>query len=248
MALRFLQNGWPAAGADDLWSLASRWVSAVPLDEFDFIIVGAGSAGCVLADRLSKSDWCSVLVIEAGGSDRRFMIRMPIGYGHSFYNPRVNWMYSTVPQPSLSGRSSYWPRGKVLGGSSSINAMVFVRGQRQDLTTGGRWAIPAGGGQTCYRTSGRSRISRERRRQSGEAAARFASSTLPARCIRSAKPSSMRRNRPVMPARPTIMARSKRASPPIRSRRGREFANPPRRRFSHPQCGGETSLSSPARW
>ncbi len=108
-------------------------MSAVPLDRFDFIIVGAGSAGCVLADRLSKSDRCSVLVIEAGGSDRRFMIRMPIGYGHSFYNPRVNWMYSTVPQPSLSGRSSYWPRGKVLGGSSSINAMVFVRGQRQDF-------------------------------------------------------------------------------------------------------------------
>src|SRR5687768_9959465 len=113
--------------------LASTWVSAVPLNRFDFIIVGAGSAGCVLADRLSKSGRFSVLLIEAGGSDRRFMIRMPIGYGHSFYNPRVNWMYSTVPQPSLSGRSSYWPRGKVLGGSSSINAMVFARGQRQDF-------------------------------------------------------------------------------------------------------------------
>lgn len=74
-----------------------------------------------------------MLAIEAGGSDRRFMIRMPIGYGHSFYNPRVNWMYSTVAQSSLCGRTSYQPRGKVLGGSSSINAMVYVRGQRQDF-------------------------------------------------------------------------------------------------------------------
>ena len=101
--------------------------------EFDFIIIGAGTAGCLLADRLTKSGMHSVLVLEAGGSDRRFMVRMPIGYGHSFYNPGVNWMYWTPPQAALAGRKVYQPRGKVLGGSSSINAMVFVRGQRHDF-------------------------------------------------------------------------------------------------------------------
>ena len=103
------------------------------MEEFDFIVVGAGSAGCLLADRLTRSGKHKVLLLEAGGSDRRFMIRMPIGYGHSFYNARVNWMYETGPQAALAGRKSYWPRGKVLGGSSSINAMVFVRGQRRDF-------------------------------------------------------------------------------------------------------------------
>jgi choline dehydrogenase len=102
-------------------------------DEFDFVLVGAGTAGCLLADRLTRSGRFRVALIEAGGTDRRFMIRMPIGYGHSFFNPRVNWMYSTGPQEALGGRSSYWPRGKVLGGSSAINAMVFVRGQRRDF-------------------------------------------------------------------------------------------------------------------
>lgn len=101
--------------------------------DFDFIIVGAGSAGCLLANRLTKSGKFRVLLLEAGVSDRRFMIRMPIGYGHSFYNPKVNWRFQTGPQEALNGRNSYWPRGKVLGGSSSINAMVYVRGQRHDF-------------------------------------------------------------------------------------------------------------------
>ena len=101
--------------------------------EFDFIVVGAGTAGCVLANRLSVSGHHSVLLLEAGASDRRFWLRTPIGYGMSFYNPRVNWMYRTEPDPALAGRHGYWPRGKVLGGSSTINAMVFVRGQPRDF-------------------------------------------------------------------------------------------------------------------
>jgi choline dehydrogenase len=104
-----------------------------PVTEFDFIIVGAGSAGCVLAHRLSESGEHSVLLLEAGGSDRRVWLRVPIGYGKSFYNPAVNWMYRSAPEPGLAGREAYWPRGKVLGGSSSINAMVFVRGQPADF-------------------------------------------------------------------------------------------------------------------
>ncbi len=103
------------------------------MTEYDYIIVGAGSAGCVLANRLSESGAYKVLLLEAGGSDRRLWIQMPIGYGMSFYNPRVNWMYRTEPEAALNGRQGYWPRGKILGGSSSINAMVHIRGQVADF-------------------------------------------------------------------------------------------------------------------
>ena len=101
--------------------------------DFDFIIVGAGSAGCVLANRLTENGRFRVLVLEAGGTDRRFWLQVPIGYGKSFYDPRVNWMYRTEPDPALADRRGYWPRGKVLGGSSAINAMVHIRGQAADF-------------------------------------------------------------------------------------------------------------------
>ncbi len=104
--------------------------------EFDFIIIGAGSAGCVVTDKLSASGQHSVLLLEAGGSDRRFYIRMPLGYGKTFYDPRVNWMYRAEPDPGLDGNADHWPRGKVVGGSSSINALVYVRGAREDFD---RW-------------------------------------------------------------------------------------------------------------
>ncbi len=100
---------------------------------FDFVIVGAGSAGCVLANRLSENGKFSVLVLEAGGHDKRFFIWMPIGYGKTFHDKSVNWGYETEPDEGLGGRSSYWPRGKVLGGSSSINAMVYIRGHPGDF-------------------------------------------------------------------------------------------------------------------
>lgn len=103
------------------------------MSDYDFIIVGAGSAGCVLASRLTESGRYRVLVLEAGGSDRRFWITVPIGYGKTFYDARYNWKYLTEPDPGTAGRVSYWPRGKVLGGSSSINAMVYIRGQREDF-------------------------------------------------------------------------------------------------------------------
>ena len=93
-------------------------------ETFDYIVVGAGSAGCVLANRLSADASCRVLLLEAGGTDRRFWVRVPMGYAHTFRDPAVNWMYQTEPQAALDGRSSYWPRGKLLGGSSSINAMA----------------------------------------------------------------------------------------------------------------------------
>ena len=103
------------------------------MDSFDYIIVGAGTAGCVLAQRLSARSRNRVLLLEAGGSDRRFWIQVPIGYGRTYNDPRVNWMYETEPDPGLNGVRSFWPRGKVLGGSGSINAMVYVRGQPADF-------------------------------------------------------------------------------------------------------------------
>jgi choline dehydrogenase len=101
--------------------------------EFDYVIVGGGSAGCVLAARLSEDPAHRVLLIEAGGSDASPWIRMPIGYGKTFTDPGFNWMYETEPDPALGGRRSLCPRGKVLGGSGSINAMVWVRGQPGDF-------------------------------------------------------------------------------------------------------------------
>jgi choline dehydrogenase len=103
------------------------------MEEFDYVIVGAGTAGCVVASRLSEDPKATVLLLEAGGSDMSIWIQMPIGYGRTFFNRRINWMYDTAPVPGLGGRSSYWPRGKVVGGSGSINAMVYVRGQPRDF-------------------------------------------------------------------------------------------------------------------
>jgi choline dehydrogenase len=101
-------------------------------DSFDFVVVGAGTAGCVVASRLADSG-ARVLLLEAGGSDRTLWIQLPIGYGRTYFDPRVNWMYETRAVAALGGRTSYWPRGKVVGGSGSINAMVHVRGQPHDF-------------------------------------------------------------------------------------------------------------------
>lgn len=114
----------------------------------DFIIVGAGSAGCVLANRLSENGRYKVVLLEAGGSDRRFYVHLPLGYGKLFYDPAVNWLYQTEPDPGLAGARDHWPRGKLLGGSSSINAMVWIRGHRQDYEDWGREA-PGWGWEDC---------------------------------------------------------------------------------------------------
>ena len=102
------------------------------MQTYDFIVVGSGSAGSVVAERLSASGRYSVLVLEAGGSDRRFFVQMPLGYGKTFFDPAVNWNYRAEPDPGLAGNADHWPRGKLLGGSSSINAMVWIRGHRDD--------------------------------------------------------------------------------------------------------------------
>jgi choline dehydrogenase len=104
--------------------------------EFDYIIVGAGSAGCVLANRLTADGKYSVLLLEAGPEDSHLWIHIPLGYGRLFKEKTVNWMYQTEPEQGLNGRSVFQPRGKVLGGSSSINGLLYVRGQHEDYD---RW-------------------------------------------------------------------------------------------------------------
>lgn len=103
------------------------------MDSYDFVIVGGGSAGCVLAERLTRSGRLRVLVLEAGGADWSPWISLPLGYGKLFYHPTMNWQFHTEPEDALAGRRGYWPRGKVLGGSGSINAMVYARGLPGDF-------------------------------------------------------------------------------------------------------------------
>jgi choline dehydrogenase len=100
---------------------------------FDYIVVGAGSAGCVLANRLTASGKYRVLLLEAGGKDRNIWIHIPLGYGKLLTNPKVNWLYASEPEAELDNRTIVQPRGKVLGGSSSINGLLYVRGQPEDF-------------------------------------------------------------------------------------------------------------------
>jgi choline dehydrogenase len=102
-------------------------------DSFDYIVVGAGTAGCVLANRLTASGRHRVLLLEAGGHDRHVWIHIPLGYGKLFTNPKVNWLYTSEPEPELNNRRIIQPRGKVLGGSSSINGLLYIRGQPADF-------------------------------------------------------------------------------------------------------------------
>ena len=101
-------------------------------DEFDYVVVGAGSAGCAVAGRLSEDPQVSVCLLEAGGPDTSVLVHAPAGVAAMLPTRINNYAYETVPQPGLNGRKGYQPRGKTLGGSSSINAMLYVRGHRSD--------------------------------------------------------------------------------------------------------------------
>ena len=110
--------------------------------DFDYVVVGAGSAGCVLANRLTANGRHRVLLVEAGPRDTNVWIHVPLGYGKLFARTDVNWAYEGEPEPTLGGRRIFTPRGKVLGGSSSINGLVYIRGQREDFDA---WGVPGWG-------------------------------------------------------------------------------------------------------
>ena len=112
-------------------------VSLNDADEYDYVVIGAGSAGCVLANRLSADPATRVLLLEAGSRDRNPLFRLPMLMGKLMHSGLYNWHYHTEPEPYLNNRSIYWPRGKALGGSSTINGMIYVRGNRHDYD---RWA------------------------------------------------------------------------------------------------------------
>ena len=170
----------------------------MPTDGYDYVIVGAGTAGCVLANRLSADPDVKVLLLEAGGKDDWIWIHIPVGYLYCIGNPRTDWCYKTEPEPGLNGRSILYARGQVLGGCSSINAMIYMRGQARDYDDWARYGDRAGAGTTCCRLQASARTTSAAPTRCTARAASGASSGS-ACAGRSSTRSARRRRRPAFP-------------------------------------------------
>ena len=174
-------------------------------EEFDYVIVGAGSAGCVLADRLTEDRGSSVLLLEYGGSDRSIFIQMPSALAIPMNRPRYNWGFYSEPEPGLGGRRLHTPRGKVLGGSSSINGLVYIRGNAFDFESWVEQGAAGWGYQDVLpyfrRAEHRAEGGDEYRGADGPLGTRYGTLAIP--CIR---PGWMRPCRPVTRGLRTSMA------------------------------------------
>ena len=208
---------------------------------FDYIVVGAGSAGCVLANRLSASGRHRVLVLEAGGEDRNIWIHVPIGYAKLFADARNNWLYSSEPEPECAGRSIIQPRGKVLGGSSSINGLLYIRGQAEDFD---HWRQLGNAGWSFTDVLPYFRRSEDQQRGEDElhgVGGPLVGARRQRRRIRCAMPSSMPASRRACRAPRTSTGRRRKARAISSSPRARAGAGRPRAAISSPRASGRTS-------
>ena len=222
---------------------------ATPIEgDYDYIIVGAGSAGCVLANRLSADPDNRVLLLEAGGKDNWIWFHIPVGYLFAIGNPRADWMFKTEPEEGLNGRSLNYPRGKVIGGSSAINAMIYMRGQAADYDHWRQLGLTGWGLDDVLPFFKQARAPFSRRRRSSRDRRRIARSRRRACAGTFSTRSARRPSRPASSAWRISTPATTRARASSTSISGAGGAGRRRAGFSSRCSSGRTCGSRPAAW